>query len=98
MLHWLERQIDPFTSFDETAVPPRTVAGFTWHYLKPIRLWLVVLFFASLAVGAVESSLYVLMGWLVDLLAKSAPARLWSDHGMALAGVNRRRTLGLTQI
>ena len=35
-----------------------------------MRFWLVVLFVASLAVGLFESSLYVLIGWLVDLLAR----------------------------
>jgi ATP-binding cassette subfamily B multidrug efflux pump len=87
MLRWLERRIDPFASFDEEAMPPTTVAGFTWHYLKPIRFWLGVLFVASLAVGLLESSLYVMMGWLVDKLAKSAPDRLWSEHGAALVGM-----------
>jgi ATP-binding cassette subfamily B multidrug efflux pump len=87
MLRWLERRIDPFASFDETAMPPTTVAGFTWHYLKPIRFWLGVLFAASLAVGLVESSLYVLMGRVVDMLAKSAPDRLWPEHGAALLGM-----------
>ena len=87
MLRWLERRIDPFASFDETAMPPTNVAGFVWHYLKPIRFWLGVLFVASLAMGIVESSLYVLMGRLVDMLAKSAPERLWSEHGGALIGM-----------
>ena len=87
LFDWLERRIDPFAPFEETETPPTTVAGFTWHYLKPVRFWLGMLFAASLAVGVVESSLYVLMGWFVDLLAKSAPDRLLPEHGAALAGV-----------
>ncbi|HZY14713.1 MAG TPA: ABC transporter ATP-binding protein, partial [Beijerinckiaceae bacterium] len=59
---------------------------FVWHYLRPIRFWLGVLFVASLAMGVLESSLYVLMGWFIDLLAKSSPDRLWPEHRAALLG------------
>src|SRR3954449_2638937 len=86
MLDWLERKIDPFAPFNEAETPPTTVARFTWHYLRPIRFWLGVLFAASLAMGVLESSLYVLMGWFVDLLAKSSPERLWPEHRSALIG------------
>ena len=55
LFNWLERRIDPFAPFDETETPPTTVARFAWHYLKPVRFWLGVLFVASAAVGVVES-------------------------------------------
>jgi ATP-binding cassette subfamily B multidrug efflux pump len=84
MLDWLERKIDPFAPFDEAETPPTTVARFTWYYLRPIRFWLGVLFVASLAMGILESSLYVLMGWFIDLLARSAPERLWPEHRVPL--------------
>jgi ATP-binding cassette subfamily B multidrug efflux pump len=84
---WLERRIDPFAAFDEGETPPNTVGRFAWHYLRPVRGWLGVLFVVSLAVGVLESSLYIVMGWFVDLLAKSSPDRLLAEHGMALAGV-----------
>src|SRR4051812_7235337 len=77
MFHWLEKRIDPFAPFDETEMPPTSVGGFSWYYLRPIRFWLGVLFVASLLVGIFESSLYILIGWIVDLLATSAPDRLW---------------------
>jgi ATP-binding cassette subfamily B multidrug efflux pump len=86
MLDWLERKIDPFAPFDEAETPPTTVPRFVWHYLRPIRFWLGVLFVASLAMGILESSLYVLMGWFIDLLAKSSPDRLWPEHRAALLG------------
>jgi ATP-binding cassette, subfamily B, multidrug efflux pump len=82
---WLERRIDPFAPFDEGETPPNTVGRFTWHYLKPVRPWLAALLVTSLAVGVFESSLYLLVGWFVDLLGKSAPDRLLVDHGRELA-------------
>jgi ATP-binding cassette, subfamily B, multidrug efflux pump len=86
MLDWLERKIDPFAPFDEAETPPTTVLRFVWYYLRPIRFWLGVLFVASLAMGILESSLYVVMGWFIDLLAKSSPERLWPEHRLALLG------------
>src|SRR5215210_1657352 len=85
MFDWLERRIDPFAPFQEGEMPPASVARFTWHYLKPVRFWLVVLFFVSIAVGLFETSLYLLIGWFVDLLARSTPERLFAEHGLQLA-------------
>src|SRR5215204_1426861 len=84
MFDWLERRIDPFAPFEEGEMPPASVARFTWHYLRPVRLWLVVLFFVSIAVGLFETSLYLLIGWFVDLLAGSTPERLFTEHGTQL--------------
>ena len=84
MYRWFEKRIDPFTPFSENETPPSTVGAFAWHYLRPVRGWLAVLFAASLVVGLFESSLYILMGWLVDLLAKSTPDTIWAEHGSAL--------------
>jgi ATP-binding cassette subfamily B multidrug efflux pump len=85
MFNWLESRIDPFAPFEEGAMPPKDVRGFTWHYLKPVRFWLAVLFFVSIAVGLFETSLYLLIGWFVDLLSKSTPDRLFAEHGTEFA-------------
>ena len=84
---WLERRIDPFAPFAEGEMPPTTVARFTWHYLKPVRRWLAVLFVASVGVGLFETSLYLFIGWFVDLLGRSSPARLFAEHGGKLLAV-----------
>ncbi len=84
LFRWLEKRIDVFAPFNEGETPPNTVSGFTWHYLKPVRSWLVILFFVSLVVGLFESSLYILLGRLVDILATSTPERIWADHGTTL--------------
>src|SRR3954462_5059240 len=80
MFDWLERRIDPFAPFAEGEMPPASVARFTWHYLRPVRCWLRGLFFFSIAVGLFETSLYLLIGWFVDLLAGSTPERLLAEH------------------
>ena len=87
MLRWLERRIDPFASFDEPAMPPTNVAGFVWHYLSHPLLARRCCSLRRWRWGSSNPSLYVLMGRLVDMLAKSAPERLWSEHGGALIGM-----------
>ncbi len=84
LFRWLEKRIDVFAPFHEDETPPNSVSGFTWHYLKPFRSWLVILFCVALVVGLFESSLYILLGRLVDILTSSTPDRIWADHGTAL--------------
>ena len=69
------------------STPPATVAAFGWHYLRRVRGWLAVLFVASVAVGVFESSLYLLIGWLVDLIARADPDTLFAEHGATLLGL-----------
>jgi ATP-binding cassette subfamily B multidrug efflux pump len=84
MFRWLESRIDPFARFDEGRTPPNDVRGFMWSYLRPVRGWFGVLFVASLLVGIFESSLYLLIGWFVDLLASTPPDRVFAEHGTTL--------------
>ena len=87
MLRRLEKLIDPFAPFAEAEMPPDSVARFTWHYLKPIRAWLVLLFVLSIAVGVFESSLYLAIGWFVDLIGRSTPSRIFAERGADLLGI-----------
>ncbi len=86
-LDWLERRIDPFAPFDEARMPPKTVGGFAWFYLRPIRGALVALFVIAVIAGTVESSLYLVMRWFIDLLGSADRATVLADHawGIGLA-------------
>ncbi len=55
-LDWLERRVDPFAPFDEARMPPRSVLGFAWFYLRPIRAALAALFVIAVLAGTVEAS------------------------------------------
>ena len=78
MFAWLERRIDPFAPFDDERMPPRSILGFSWVYLKPIRFWLVLIFFSNCLIGGLESALFFLIGWFVDLLDRGTPPEVWS--------------------
>src|SRR5688572_24472403 len=86
MFQWLERRIDPFAPFDDTKMPPSSVWGFAAYYLRPIKGWLALIFVTNLAIGSLESGLFFLIGWFVDLLAQNTPDQVWADHGNLLIG------------
>ncbi|GJD72250.1 ABC transporter ATP-binding protein [Methylobacterium goesingense] len=83
-LDWLERRIDTFAPFDDGRMPPKSVLGFAGFYLRPIRGALAILFVVAVLAGSVEASLYLLMGWFIDLLNKADRATLWQEHGTGL--------------
>ncbi|MCX7333252.1 ATP-binding cassette subfamily B multidrug efflux pump [Methylobacterium sp. PvP062] len=83
-LDWLERRVDPFAPFDEARMPPRSVLGFAWFYLRPIRAALAALFVIAVVAGTVEASLYLVMRWFIDLLGSADRATVLSDHAVEL--------------
>ena len=84
-LDWLERRVDPFASFDESRMPPRSVLGFAWFYLRPIRVALACLFVIAIVAGTVEASLYLVMRWFIDLLGSADRMTVLSEHATALS-------------
>ena len=83
-LDWLERRVDPFAPFDEARMPPRSILGFAWFYLRPIRAALAALFVIAVIAGTVEASLYLVMRWFIDLLGSADRATVLSDHAVEL--------------
>ena len=83
-LDWLERRIDPFAPFDEARMPPKTVTGFAWFYLRPIRAALLALFVIAVIAGSVEASLYLVMRWFIDLLGSADRESVLRDHALGL--------------
>ncbi|MBP1179208.1 ABC transporter ATP-binding protein [Methylobacterium sp. PvR107] len=86
-LDWLERRVDPFAPFDEARMPPRSILGFAWFYLRPIRAALAALFVIAVIAGTVEASLYLVMRWFIDLLGTADRATVLSDHAVELGVV-----------
>ncbi len=83
-LDWLERRIDTFALFNEGRMPPKSILSFVGFYLKPIRGALALLFVASVLASTVDASLYLLMGWFIDVLNTANRETLWQAHGTAL--------------
>jgi ATP-binding cassette, subfamily B, multidrug efflux pump len=85
LFSWLERRIDPFAPFDEHRMPPNSVWRFAAHYLRPIKGWLVLIFLSNLLIGSLETGLFFLIGWFVDLLTTKTPDEVFSGQGRWLA-------------
>jgi ATP-binding cassette subfamily B multidrug efflux pump len=87
LFRYLESRVDVFAPFDERATPPNSVWPFMWHHLREVRGWLALILLTGLAFSAIEASLYLLVGWFVDILAKANPETVWQDHGWQLIGL-----------
>ncbi len=85
MFHWLERHYDPFAFFDPNAMPPTNVVGFTWHYLKPLRWSLVAILALAVLSGVLQSCIYFIVGWFVDLLGNHTYNEIISTYRWHLA-------------
>jgi ATP-binding cassette subfamily B multidrug efflux pump len=86
-LGWFERRVDVFAPFDDTHMPPGRFLDFAWYYLRPVRGWLVLVLLSSLVISVVDSSLILIVGWLVDRLTGTTPAQFFAESGaIVLAG------------
>ncbi len=85
LFRWLETRVDVFAPFDERQAPPDTVWRFIWHHIREVRGWLLVMLVTAFVFSAIEASLYLMVGWMVDLIAKNPPEVVFRDHAWLLA-------------
>ena len=67
--------------------PPRTLFAFLWSCTRGARGLLAALTLLTAMIGAFEALLFSMLAHVVDLLATTAPSRLWSLHGGLLAAL-----------
>jgi ATP-binding cassette subfamily B protein/ATP-binding cassette subfamily B multidrug efflux pump len=82
----VEGAIDPFQDTDREVLPNdawRFILYFANQAKGPFALLLVT----GGLVGIVDAAMYWSVGWLIDLLDKSNPATLFSEHWPALIGL-----------
>jgi len=84
LLGRFERLVDPYTAYAPDDAPPRRLWPFMRRYLGPFRRVFWVTGIASVLVAAIEVGLIWYMGRVVDVLAQTGPAALWSTHGVEL--------------
>ncbi|MFC7689780.1 ABC transporter ATP-binding protein [Paeniroseomonas aquatica] len=66
------------------APPPRSLAGFYWHFIRQAKLLFAALFVAGLLVALLDAALPAMIGRLVALLGSHAPETLWAEAGGSL--------------
>jgi len=95
---WFETLIDPVAPPGARAArllgsgvpgepPPRSLAGFYWHFIRQARGLFLALFGAGLMVALLDAAIPVIIGRLVALLSAHAPDRLWAEAWPSLLGM-----------
>ncbi len=83
---WFETRIDPFAR--APGVPPGTLAGFYWFFVKPIWPVFAVLLVIGFIGSVIEVVLMAFVGNLVDLMRESqTPQTFIQDHKWKLIGM-----------
>ena len=82
MFRFFETLIDPFRAHDPR-MPPPTLAGFYWHYVREVWPVLAALMGIGLVISLIEVSIFRFVGAIVDMLenddAGAGARRLWLD-------------------
>ncbi|WP_279479951.1 ABC transporter ATP-binding protein [Aureimonas sp. SK2] len=97
LLRRFERVIDPYGDAEPDGVEPRRVGAlpplpretnrFIWHFAREAKWPFLALLVTGGLTGAVDALLYAAVGWVVDALGSSSPARLFVDHFWLLVGL-----------
>jgi ATP-binding cassette, subfamily B, multidrug efflux pump len=82
----VEGVLDPFHDTDRDVLPA-TAWSFIVYFARQAKGPFVLLLIMGGLVGGVDAALYWSIGWLVDLLERSDPALLMSQHWPELAGL-----------
>ncbi len=80
---YFETLVDPYTSYPNEDVPPKTLWRFMLGYTRPFKTVFWAAGILSIVVAAIEIALIYYTGWLVDVLT-GAPADVWAAHGSFL--------------
>ncbi|MGL4975311.1 MAG: ABC transporter ATP-binding protein [Bosea sp. (in: a-proteobacteria)] len=86
LFRYLETRVDVFEPFDEKTTPPTGVWRFMWHHIKGVKGWMGAILLTGLVFSGIEAGMYLMVGWLVDLLAAKDGAAIWREHGWMLLG------------
>jgi ATP-binding cassette subfamily B protein/ATP-binding cassette subfamily B multidrug efflux pump len=74
-----EGAIDPFHDTDREVLPA-SAWEFIFYFARQAKWPFVLLLIVGGLAGAVDAAMYWSVGWLIDLMDSSSPARLFADH------------------
>lgn len=84
LMGWFERRLDPFP-VQTPGQPPTTLVAFCLHYTRGATPWLLLMGALSIALAALEVTLYAWVGHLVDALGQHEPGAFFAAEGERLA-------------
>ncbi|MGX1100615.1 ABC transporter ATP-binding protein [Amorphus sp. MBR-141] len=83
MLSFFESLVDPLVDRPQVR-PPDRLLPFIWHFVRQAWKVIAVLLVVAGCVALIEVSLFDFIGRIVDMLADTPPAELFSRHGGTL--------------
>ena len=84
MFSFFEKRVYPYP--DAAPEPtPKTFLAFMWAASKGLRPYLLLMTICTAAIGVFEAFLFSMLGQVVDWLAKTEPAALWTSQRSHLA-------------
>ena len=86
MFKLLEDAVDPFPN-QVVEQPPSSLLAFIWHFTKPFRFLLSVLFITSAIIAAVEVYMLSAIGQLIDWMQVGDQNSFFQVHGTSLTGM-----------
>lgn len=86
IFRWFESLIPVFDE-PEDAMPPTSIGRFYLHYLRQVWPVFLAILVVGFVVAGIEVLLFGFIGYIVDLVKQGDPAKLFSEHGTALAGM-----------
>ena len=86
MFKLLEDAVDPFPN-QVVEQPPSSLLAFIWHFTKPFRFLLSVLFITSGIIAAVEVYMLSAIGQLIDWMQVGDQNTFFQVHGTSLTGM-----------
>ena len=79
MFSYFEKLVNPYP--DGEPVPtPKTFPAFMWAASEGLRPYLLLMTICTAAIGVFEAFLFSMLGQVVDWLAKTEPAALWTTQ------------------
>ena len=86
MFKLLEDAVDPFPN-QVVEQPPSSLLAFIWHFTKPFRFLLSILFITSAIIATVEVYMLSAIGHLIDWMQAGDQTTFFQVHGTSLTGM-----------
>ncbi len=83
MFSFFEKLVDPYPEVAPAPTPKASFA-FLWSAAEGLRRYLLFMTLCTALIGMFEAYLFSVMGQMVDWLAKTPVAELWSEHRLKL--------------
>ena len=86
MFKLLENAVEPFPN-QVVEQAPSSLLAFVWHYTKPFRFLLSILFITSAIIAVVEVYMLSAIGKLIDWMQVGDPNTFYQVHGASLTSM-----------